>query len=558
MTTLELIETPLQRSIRLARIALASKNQLTYGEQVLQDQAVKINKATGFQLNALQQSAVDAAIKGNSFCLIGSAGTGKTTDTKAMIAGLLQSNRIPMIEKSTKMLSKDTPGIALIAYTRRAVRNIAKQMSEDFKKHCMTFHSLVEYAPETVETILPSGGVKISKPFLPQRNAKNKLPSSLKVIFIDEASMFSLDYFKVLCDALPDPDAVQFIYIGDINQLPPIYGDGVLGLQMNRLPVIELTEVYRQALESPIIKYALMIKDNNLPREFNCLTKEYVEESPAGKVTFRPWKRKVDMEEGMFQINTLLTGWVNTDFINFEEDVILCSWGKKFGTIEMNKSVATALAKKNDRDVFEIIAGYNKHYFSVGDKVLVDKMDAIVTKIAKNVRFLGKSPQPHSVTMDYWGWGSTGSDLTDGLTPDDILDLYSDVLGDVTDRVAQASHAMTVQMVDSDIEKTVNTAAEFNAIELAYCMSVHKSQGSEWRRVFLISHEIHSKMMLRELVYTAFTRASKELYVIMPPTMLKQAANRAKIKGETLAEKILWFKKRLEEKNLFNLDNDEE
>ena len=185
-------------------------------------------------------------------------------------------------------------------------------------------------------------------------------------------------------------------------------------------------------------------------------------------------------------------------------------------------------------------------------------MDAIVTKIAKNVRFLGKSPQPHSNTMDYWGWGSTGSDLTDGLTPDDILDLYSDVLGDVTDRVAQASHAMTVQMVDSDIEKTVNTAAEFNSIELAYCMSVHKSQGSEWRRVFLISHEVHSKMMLRELVYTAFTRASKELYVIMPPTMLKQAANRAKIKGETLQEKILWFKKRLEEKNLFNLDNDEE
>lgn len=553
-------ETNIQRIVRLAKEQVAARTLAkapSFGAQVIATAQAKVDRATGLVLNEKQQSAVDKAVTGASFCLIGSAGVGKTTSTKAIISAMLQSNKIPMLERGTKMLSKDTPGIALIAYTRRAVRNIAKQMSEDFKKHCMTYHSLVEYEPEEVETAMPDGSVKVTKPFLPQRNKANTLPTNLRVIFIDEASMFSTDFFRILCEALPDPSAVQFIFIGDINQLPPIYGDGILGLQMNRLPTIELTEVYRQALESPIIKWALAIKDNNLPKEFAALTKEYVEETAKGKVTFRPWKRKVDMEEGMFQMNTLLTSWVDADFIDFNEDVILCAWGKKFGTIEMNKSVASAIAKKHGREVFEIIAGFNKHYFSVGDKVLIEKMDAEVIKIAKNVRYLGKPPQPASSTMNYWGWGGTGSSLHDDMSADDLLDLYSD-MGEVTDRVAQASHAMTVKFLDSGVEKTINGASEFNSTELAYCMSVHKAQGSEWKRVFFISHECHSKMMLRELVYTAFTRASQELYVIMPPTMLKQAAARAKIKGDTLADKILWFKKRLEEKGLFGGDSEEE
>lgn len=545
-----------QAAIQRARDSIAQRNKpATFGHEVVAEhdrlRAQKL-KANELVLNKEQQLAVDMALRGDSFCVTGSAGVGKTTVTEHMIYALMQSNKIPMLEQDTKCLTKNTPGAVLIAYTRRAVRNIAKRMPEDFKSHCMTFHALVEYAPENVETILPDGTVGTSKPFLPQRRQGNKLPVNLTKIFIDEASMFSVDFFNILWNALPDPKSVQFIFIGDINQLPPIYGDGILGLQINRLPVVELTQVYRQALESPIIKYALAIKDNQLPSEFNVVTKIFTEESAAGKVTFRPWTRKVNMEEGMSQVHKLLTDWVNTNFLDFNNDVILCPWGKKFGTIEMNKSIGTALARKRGSEVYEVIAGFNKHYYSVGDKILINKLDAEVIEINRNPAFLGRPPQPHSLTMDYWGWGGSGTTVD---TEDDI-DKLLESLSEVTDRVAQASHILRYRYIDSGLESSCNSASEFNSMELAYALSVHKSQGSEWQRVFVICHDVHSKMMLRELTYTAFTRASKELYVIMPPTMLKQAATRAKIKGTTLEEKKKWFAQRLKEKGLLTDEED--
>ena len=101
--------------------------------------------------NHAQQQAIDLITSGQSCVVIGAAGTGKTTIQKASTAGLLQSGKIlPQLNQDHKYLSAKSPGIAIVAYTRRATNNIRKNMSEDLQPCCITIHKLLEYAPVEV------------------------------------------------------------------------------------------------------------------------------------------------------------------------------------------------------------------------------------------------------------------------------------------------------------------------------------------------------------------------------------------------------------------------
>ena len=501
--------------------------------------------------NKEQQEAIDRfSHLAEDFCLIGAAGTGKTTTLRGGLKALLAANKLPMLEKPTKYLRQDSPGAVLVSYTRRAVRNIAKQMPEELKDNCITIHKLLEYVPEKFEVEDKDGNTKYSMRFVPSRNRANPLPANLRLIVVDEASMVGTEYIDLIIAALPNPANVRWVFLGDLNQLPPIYGNPILGKKLLTCPIVELTQVYRQALESPIIEVALAIKDNKIPAEIKAVTKEWTKETPRGKVTLRPWKQKLDMEDAQYAFLQVVRGWVKEDFLNFEEDIILCAWNKAFGTIEINKAIGTELARKHGRTVFEIIAGFEKKYLAVGDRILVDKRDAIVTKISRNLRYIGKQPQPASEHMDYWGFGSTGSAIVEtNADIDALLDAFADASIEVEDRVHEASHAVHVKFIDEpDAGETIlSKAAELNASELAYAMSVHKSQGSEWRRVFFISHDCHAKMLSRELVYTGFTRAREELYVVMAPMMITKAASRPRLKGDTLEQKLTHLRKKLKE-----------
>jgi exodeoxyribonuclease V alpha subunit len=70
---------------------------------------------------------------------------------------------------------------------------------------------------------------------------------------------------------------------------------------------------------------------------------------------------------------------------------------------------------------------------------------------------------------------------------------------------------------------------------------VYKAQGCEWRKVFLILHKDHSVMAYRELLYTAVTRAAKEMVVIAKDFMIEKAIKTQRIKGNSLADKIEFF-----------------
>ena len=219
----------------------------------------------------------------------------------------------------------------------------------------------------------------------------------------------------------------------------------------------------------------------------------------------------------------------------------------------MNKSIAQNLAVRNQRVIWEVISGFTKHYFSVGDKVLYDREDAIILDIYPNPSYTGVPAQKESTYLDYWGHDNTpkaSRTYNESDSGEDIDFLLAQVSADDEDRVTQSSHHIKLLMQDSDTEKTITKAAEVNALILGYALTVHKSQGSEWDKVFLLFHNSHATMMQRELLYTAVTRAKRELFVICEPDTFTSAIKSQRIKGNTLIEKAEYFKGKSERGDL--------
>lgn len=507
--------------------------------------------------NAEQSSFIGLATSRKSCILIGAAGTGKTTCTRGAISSLVQSGAIPFMGAGHKYLPEGTPGIVLCSYTRRAVGNLRKAMPSDLKGNCITIHKLLEYQPVYYEVFDETAGeYRKTMRFEATRNRFNPLSSSIKTIVIDESSMVSVELFQEILNALPSKEQVQFIFIGDIQQLPPVFGSAILGYKMLELPCIELVQVYRQALESPIIRLAhRTLSGNPIPVE------EYSSEEfkVPNKLTIHPWKKRINADNALLTLAGFFKRALDTSQYDPEEDMILIPFNKACGTIELNKHIANHIARTASpaRVTHEVIAGFNKHYFTVGDKVLYEREDAEVIDIKLNGIYVGASYLPSSTTLDYWGYdsGHGGEHIhhiqseSEHKNIDDILDaMAANVSEDGTERVRQASHILTLRILETDQEVKVDTAAGINSLLLSYALTVHKSQGSEWRKVFLCLHQSHATMIQRELLYTGVTRAREELYIICEPDTFTKGILNQRIKGNTLAEKAEFFKGKVADK----------
>jgi ATP-dependent exoDNAse (exonuclease V) alpha subunit len=241
--------------------------------------------------------------------------------------------------------------------------------------------------------------------------------------------MEAVDLYHLVCAAMPHK--YQEVFLGDIQQLPPVFGLAILGFKMNELPVVELTHVYRQALNSPIIDLAWKLLEGN-PHEFSPLTEKatvYSERagkdvtrifcptldkltrvgydpedgSFLGEVRIQVWQKRLSPDTALFTSVVQFNQWADQGYYNPQEDIILCPFNKAFGTIELNKGIAQHLGVKRGAQVHEVIAGFNKHYLAVGDRVLFDKEDAFITAIYPNGEYLGVSYQAPSVHLDRWG-----------------------------------------------------------------------------------------------------------------------------------------------------------
>lgn len=526
-------------------------------------------------LNSNQQLFCDTVVSSKDVVLIGAAGTGKTTSVRQTSRALIESGKLPRLSKGTKYLVSGHYGATVLSYTRKAVNNIRHAVVDELKDHVLTIHKLLEFAPVFYEIEDPDnkGEFKKTMRFEPQRNEHNPLPDDLVFILIEESSMVSVELYQLLQKALPHPH--QEVFLGDIQQLPPIFGLAILGFKLLELPVIELTEVYRQALDSPIISLAWKILEGN-PHEFSGVKETYTEHSEvlgkkvtrircpgldkytkstnAGTVRFNIWQKQLSADYGLNTAVKQFTTWEDQGYYNANEDVILCPFNKAFGTIELNKGIAQHLGVKRGATVFEVIAGFNKHYLAVGDRVLYDKEDAYVESIRSNGEYLGKRAQPSSKHLDRWGHyreqmseqeqlqATVESDAMDLTAIEKFMDLAADAS---EDRVQAASHVVTIRYAfdDGDGDEIVlDSAAEINNLLGGYALTIHKFQGSEAEKVFLVLHNTHAVMVSRELLYTAVTRAKKWLHIIAEPDTFFKGVRAPRIKGNTIAEKAEFFK----------------
>jgi ATP-dependent exoDNAse (exonuclease V) alpha subunit len=502
--------------------------------------------------NEKQRQAITFGQQGKSFVLIGAAGTGKTTTLKGVLQALTINDLIEPLKSGTKHLATGAPGVVLVSYTRRAVRQIARQMPPELKGHCLTIHKLLEFEPIFYEYEDSEGHLKKTMRFEPTKHASNPLPRELTRVVVDESSMVSTELFDMLRAALPP--STQFIFLGDLHQLPPVYGESVLANKLQELPVVELTEVYRQALDSPIIRLATAVKNgDDIP-----LKEKRRESSPDGKsnVVINPWPKQLSGEDALDAIAHQMKAVINSGNFNEEEDVILMPFNKSCGTLELNLHIANTLALRRGAVVHHVIAGFVHWYLAIGDRVLVDKQDCVIRGIERNPKYVGKLPLEPAETLDRWGTYQDEQthhhmEETDESI-DDMLEKMAAI--NVDDKTNQASHVLTLESLDSGAIWKVGEVGTYNSMVFSYALTVHKSQGSEWRRVFLFLHSSHHAMCSRELVYTAVTRAREDLVIICEPDRrdsrgtLTKAAKNPRIKGDTLQEKLAWLKQRSAEK----------
>lgn len=518
-----------------------------------------VSNVTGVvEYNAQQLEAITACCNFENVAVCGSAGTGKTTIMRKIASTLSRDARMPLLRESTgsdeskPTLCKGTAGIVAVSFTNTAVNNISLAM--DGIIPCVTIHKLLEFAPVCYEEFdNATGKTRTKRVFEPARNAANPLPRELRTIIIEESGVVSITLFNMLLAAIPDVSKVQFIFLGDLFQLDPPYDPAILGfvLTSDKFKKVELTEVYRQKLNSPILRFALDIKDRNMfgSNKFAelCVSNEH------GTLVVKPWKHRLDeFKATMEAAKFLRKEWEAGNYFP-ERDVVILPFNKRFGSTELNILIADFMGKSRSAVVHEVIAGFEKKYLAVGDHVMVAKRKGIITSIAVSDDYLGtQSPQPPSPHLDRFGYNSNKNldDVkaleTDAAAHDEIDRLMAASLAGNEDRMRAASHTVTVQM-DEGYEIELSSGGDFGLakFDFSYCMTCYKAQGSEWDSVYVFTHKSHAVSLCNEFFYTAATRAKKKLVLICEPDHLSKNMVKQSIVGNNWREKSLHFSRNI-------------
>lgn len=503
-------------------------------------------------LNEKQQAAAQLAFQGKSFVLTGPAGSGKTTTQRAVAQALLDAGRFgestfKTYDANWNKLYVTAPSIAFVAYTRRAARNLQRaihkvpELAKAFAVNVMTVHMLLEYEPETYWDPLEE---KEKFRFVPKRHSGN--PLTITHLIIEEASMLGAnDLWPKLFDAMPP--GVQIIFIGDINQLSPIFGPSILNYALTQLPIIELTETYRN--QGIILDNAHRVLRGEMVTE----DENYV--IVRGKSASHPPENQVAYAIARL-IDKMIdsTGSDGLPDYDPEDCMILTPYNvNPCGSDNMNNYIAQFLGERRKAIVHEVLAGMSKHYLAVGDRVMFNKRDGIIIDIYRNPNYTGKIPQLPGSDLTRFGARIVGAADIEEMTQA-VSDSERMIATDYTnfsleeqelERKRQASHCVVIQYEDHT-EDTLEATGDFSSqiFSLGYVLTCHKAQGCEWRKVFIILHKNQSTMHYREWFYTASTRARTKVTVFAKDSILRKVISNPRIKGNKLEDKIEYFNER--------------
>lgn len=484
-----------------------------------------------------QEYAIEGIISNQFSVLIGPAGSGKTTVTKEIVKRLM----------ATVAKIGD---VWFGAFTGRACQQIRRALPPEWHSCVSTVHSLLEYAPteEPYEYKDPDTGRIIQSTrmvFRPQRNAQNPLRQT--TFIFDETGMLGTTLWNEFVDACPR--GARIILIGDINQLPPVMDKSVLGFAMNVWPVFELQKIHRQSDGNAIIENA-----------HNVLNGRSMQNAPNFQIFGTGVAGSPKMSDSALNTQQQCIQWLGKlakmGKFNPVRDAFIVPQNKgDIGQIELNPHLLTMFnPPKEENGIiinrrFDIHTGTDRKNMAVGDKVMVTKnindisppitngMIGIVEEINLNGKYDQKRNQFNDTSMD---------DLkTDGFDADSLaadLDAMAEENDDDEEESSgmdqrQASHVMTIKF---ETGQTLNcsTAGDYRSVVHSYAITCHKAQGGEYPNIVILVHSANARMLNREWLYTAVTRARENVYIFCNNRGMRLALEKQKIKGRTLQEKI--------------------
>ena len=394
----------------------------------------KMEGEHGLHYEAMQREAMRAAMEQGLLILTGGPGTGKTTTLKAILQLFTSANL----------------KVALAAPTGRA----AKRMQELTGAEAKTIHRLLEV----------EWGEDDRQSFA--RNQRN--PLAAQAVIIDEISMVDAPLFSALLDALPL--GCRLVLVGDADQLPPVGCGCVLQdlLKADTLPVIRLTKIFRQAMESLIVTNSHAIVRGEMP-ELSCKDRDFF------------FLERNSAVQAAQTIAELVAARLPKAYgYNALADIqVLCPSRKgECGTGRLNEILQEAL---NPRQGGKIEHRLGRTLYREGDKVM---------QIKNNYDLLWQRPND-----DEPGMGVFNGDIG------------------IVEKISPVEHLLTIRFDDDRITEYPFDAA-VEELEHAFAVTVHKSQGNEFPAVVMPVIGVVEPLCYRNLLYTGVTRA-KALMILV-------------------------------------------
>jgi len=377
---------------------------------------------SGRELAESQQTALRRALTSRVVIITGGPGVGKTTLINAILT-ILRAKQIQCL---------------LAAPTGRA----AKRMTEATGLPAQTIHRLLEVDPG-------KGGFA--------RHERNPLKGDL--VILDECSMIDVRLMASVLSALPRHGSL--ILVGDADQLPSVGPGSVLHdlIASRLLPVVHLTEVFRQAANSQIVTAAHAINEGQLPpldggreSDFHFLERE--EPEAISRMLIKSVQRAEQKTHGDVQV--------------------LCPMNRgALGVRQLNQTLQETL----------------------------------------------NPPRPGKAPVEKFGWKFGPRDKVIQTANNYDKEVFNGDIGTVT-KIDPWEHEVTVRF---DQREVIYDYGELDELSLAYATTVHKSQGSEYSAVIIPLSTQHYMMLQRNLLYTAVTRGRQLVVVIGQRKALEMA-----------------------------------
>ena len=390
----------------------------------------RVEKDVKLTLAPGQKDALRTAVKSKVLVITGGPGVGKTT----------------LVNSLLRILHEARLRVLLCAPTGRA----ARRLSETTGAEARTIHRLLEVEPHTGQF---------------KRTRDNPLEAD--VVVLDEASMVDVVLMNQLVRAIPARAAL--VMVGDVDQLPSV-GPGIVlrdVIDSKAVPVVRLTEIFRQAAASRIIVNAHRI-NAGIPPELRASTSledfYVVEAEEPAAIVDRILKMVTERIPERFKLDPVRDVQVLTPMNRGE-----------LGARALNETLQKALNPPGPPEVVKF-----GHAYRQGDKVM-------------------------QIVNDY------------------DKEVFNGDLGFVT-RVDETEREMEISY---DGRAVVYDFGELDEVVPAYACSIHKSQGSEYPAVIIPLHTQHYRMLNKPVLYTGVTRGKKLVVLVGSRKALNIAVRRA-------------------------------